>query len=108
MSEREFTIEKGRVPEGVRETLEILETAQEISGKERGEVLKEQIDNLLEIAFDAESSLSTEQRKALERYAKTLKDQLDEETKAWDDMKEGLVEMGWFEEGEEMTKQTMH
>ncbi len=108
MSEREFTIEKGRVPENIRGALEVLETAQEVSGRERSEVLKEQIDNLLEVAFDAESGLSAEQRKALEGHAKNLKDELDREARAWDDMKDELVELGWFKEGEEMSQQTIH
>lgn len=104
----EFTIEKGRVPEKVRSTLEILKTAHEVVGRNRGEVLREQIDNLLEVAFDANSGLNEVQKEALENYAKKLKDEFDQEDKAWQDMKDELVEVGWLEEGEEMSKKSIH
>lgn len=100
----EVTREKGRIPAGVEKTLEILTTAEEVFGRKRQEVLGEQIDNLLEAAFDAESGLSPEERKGIQEAAKTLKDEIDREAQAWGEMKGALVEAGWFEEGEEMTK----
>ena len=100
MSEGEFTMEKGRVPAEAARAIEILNTAEQISGQERRAVLEEQIDNLLEGAFDAGSGLSEEERKGIQDAAKNLKDELDREAGAWGKMKEELVEAGWFKEGE--------
>lgn len=101
MSTPEAMHERGRVPAGAEKAIEILNTAEQVSGQERRAALEEQIDNLLEAAFDAESGLSAEERKGIQEAAATLKDELDRETKAWDEMKEALVEAGWFKEGEE-------
>lgn len=86
MSEGEFTIEPGRVPESVRGTLE------KMGATERA--MEEQIDNLLTLAADENSGLTPVQREGLQNYAKTLKDQLE-------GFKTDLVERGWFEEGEQ-------
>lgn len=99
----EATRERGRVPAGAEKAIEILNTAEQVSGQERRAALEEQIDNLLEAAFDADSGLSAEERKGIQEAAKTLKDELDGEAKAWGEMREALVEAGWFKEGEEMT-----
>lgn len=103
MSEGEFTIEPGRVPEKIKGTLEIVETSQR-SSEERRRALQDQIDNFLKLASNESSGLTPTGREALQNHAKKLKDALDNEGKAWEELKTDLAERGWSEEGEEMTQ----
>jgi len=86
MSEGEFTIEPGRVPESVKGTLEKMEATEK--------AMEDQIDGLMELAADENSGLTPVQREGLQNYAKNLRDQLST-------FKGDLVERGWFEEGEQ-------
>jgi len=80
----------------LREAFEGPESKQE----QRVQILKEQIDNLLEAAFDVDSGLTDEKKGNLKATAKELQDQLDGEDQKWNDLKSQLAKMGWLgEEG---------
>lgn len=99
----EKTREQMGLPKDAEETVRMLREAfegPESKQEQRTQILKDQIDNLLESAFDVNSGLTDEQRGNLKATAQELQDQLDGEEEKWNDLKKQLTEMGWFgEEG---------
>ncbi len=103
MGTSERVREQMGLPKDAEETVKMLREAfegPESKREQRVQILKEQIDNLLESAFDTNSGLNDGQRNSLKTTAKELQDQLDGEEQKWNDLKNQLTEIGWFgEEG---------